>query len=154
MNDSPPYKRLKPGTFGEQRDTDGRIRASSEKAKEAKDSYDKHQKELAEKKDRAYEKLCLTTAIKISENFKKNQEYFYKYNYGDRWKELMEEDEKKHLEEMKNEHERKEKWEKSEMKMKIENSRQPGRGIIPTEEWMAASNPWGRHFKDDYDPRY
>ena len=86
------YKRLKAGTFGEERDADGRIKANPAKAAEILKEYKAKQEEQAQKKQQAVEALQRKAIDMLRQRMGQATAAEYLQKYGDNALQYFEED--------------------------------------------------------------
>lgn len=86
------YKRLKAGTFGEERDVDGRIKANPAKAAEILKEHQAKQEEEAQKRQEAIAGLQQRAVKMMRENMLQATANDYRRKYGDKALQYFEED--------------------------------------------------------------
>lgn len=86
------YKRLKPGTFGEERDADGRIKANPSKAAEILKEYEAKQEEQSRKQREEVQALQTKALKKMQQGMVQATINDYRRKYGDNALRYFEED--------------------------------------------------------------
>lgn len=86
------YKRLKPGSFGEERDADGRIKANPAKAAEILEEYEAKQQEQARKEQESVTALQQKAFEKMRQGMVQATAAEYRMKYGEKALQYFDED--------------------------------------------------------------
>jgi len=148
---APAYKQLRPGTFGEERDADGRIKPDPKKAAETAAAYKARQELDASKIREQWLSLTTRGLGMLRDQIAKGTEDTYKVRYGADWQRIRAEDDVRRAE-------RRIKEEEEEKKQRGIRSKMTDVKNVDMDWhkdfWTGWSrNPEHRGYKDDYDNR-